>query len=112
MVISKEVRELSRQTSNTAGEISRKMVNVEDRVEGVSRSMEQILEIVNDIQNLNRQIIEVVDTNRKLSDSIQDKSNRTVAAVGEVSSDIRKVVSEAEGLYEIGRTVEKEIEVI
>jgi len=112
VVISKEVRELSRQTSKTAGDIGSKMVNIEERVLGVSASMNQILQIVKDIQNLNTQILGIVDQNRELSDSIKDKSGLTIAAVQSVSRDVQQVVSEAEGLYQIGKTVEREIEVI
>jgi len=112
VVISKEVRDLSKQTSDTANEISNKMLNIEERVSGVSQSMTQIMSILGEIQGLNKQIISIVDENKILSNSIQDKSSQTISAVNSVSEDVRKVVSEAEGLYEIGRTVQEEIEEI
>jgi len=106
-VISKEVRQLSEQTTGTAREIGSRLKGIEDRVARVVESMDQITGIVEEINRLNGDILKVVEENEVYTGELRSQSRLTIQAVENVSSDVLQAVEEAEEVTDIGEQVRK-----
>ena len=108
-VISKEVRNLSEQTSKAAADIGLKIGDVGHRIENVGNALAKILSIIEEIGTLNTSILSIIRKNQDLSSTIARQSETTVAAVDRMNNDIHTVVSEAHKAATVAKAVEDEL---
>ncbi|MDC7126994.1 MAG: ammonium transporter [Spirochaetales bacterium] len=110
VIISKEIRDLSHQTAETADKIGVRLQEVNEKVEAVTGSLEQILGIVNEISNLNSAVVDIVNNSKTISQDLKTQSQNTVKVVTNVIEDIDEVVNEAGHLSNIGQQVENDLD--
>jgi len=112
VIISREVRKLSEQTTTAAGDIGQKLNKIEDRILNVSDEISNILNIMNDIQLLNKKVMQVINDNRQLFEDVQSQSSDTVKAVNNVAQDIDNVIKESDSLLNLGKNVRDDLKKI
>ncbi len=104
-VISKEVQQLSGQTTETAQSIGKKVEGISSTISTVVESMDNITNIIGQVDLMNNEILTIIEENENFTKLLENQSHETLSAVEHVSSDVKTMAEQVSEVSGIGQKV-------